>query len=96
MKRNMTPHAQVRAQQRGIPPLISDWLLGYGEEQFDGHGGVVRFFTKTGIRRLERDVGRGPVKRMSEYLKCYLVESSRDGGVITLGVRHANKRIYRH
>ena len=33
-----TVHATIRAQQRGVPPLIEDWLLDYGAEQFDGHG----------------------------------------------------------
>ena len=28
----LTTHATIRAQQRGIPPVIQDWLLDYGEE----------------------------------------------------------------
>lgn len=92
----MTCHAQTRQQQRGIPPLICEWLQDFGAEQYDGHGGVVRFFTRNSIRQVEKTVGRTPVARMSEYLRCYLVQSSHDGRVITVGKRHANRRIAKH
>lgn len=91
-----TPHAAQRAQQRGIPPLINHWLLDYGDEVFDGHGGVIRYFSSNGIRKMERDIGKTPIKRMSEFLRCYLVESSNDGAIITVGKRHPNKHIWRH
>jgi hypothetical protein len=39
-------HAAIRAQQRGIPPLIRDWLFQFGEEQHDGHGAIRRFFSQ--------------------------------------------------
>jgi len=91
-----TFHATVRAQQRGVPPLIQDWLLDYGAEEFDGHGGMVRYFTKESIRHMERDIGKTPLKRMSEYLRCYLVQCSSDGAIITVGKRHGTKHIWRH
>ena len=89
-------HAFKRAQQRGIPPLIRDWLLSYGEERYDHHGGIVRYFTRTSIRNLEREVGREPLRRLAEYLTCYLVESSTDGQIITVGKRHQGAHIFRH
>ncbi len=88
-------HASTRAQQRGVPPLILDWLLDYGAQEFDGHGGIVRYFNNEALRDLERQVGHAPVARLSEYLRCYLVESSTDGGVITVGKRHAARTIRR-
>lgn len=91
-----TQHAIQRAQQRGIPPLIQHWLLDYGEETFDGHGAIIRYFTAQSIRNMERDFGREPLRRLSEYLRCYLVESSNDGAVITVGKRHDNKHVWRH
>ena len=91
-----TKHANQRAQQRGIPLLIQAWLLEYGEENFDGVGGVIRYFTRDSIRRLAREVGVTPVKRLSEYLRCYLVQSSSDGAIITVGKRYSNKKIWRH
>lgn len=80
-----TEHATVRAQQRGIPPLIQDWLLQFGEEQYDGHGGIKRFFSHRSIREMERCFGRKPVSRMCEFLDAFLVESSHDGAIITIG-----------
>ncbi len=96
MKPISTLHANVRAQQRGVPPLVMNWLLDYGEETFDGRGGVLRYFTPRSIRQLEREVGQAPLKRLSEYLRCYLVQGSQDGNVITVGKRHRGKRICRH
>jgi hypothetical protein len=96
MSAKTTTHAGVRAQQRGVPPLVMHWLLDYGEETFDGRGGVLRYFTPRSIRQLEREVGQAPIKRLSEYLRCYLVQGSQDGNVITVGKRHRGKRICRH
>ncbi len=95
MKLEFTRHASLRKQQRGVPPLISDWLISYGDEQFDGKGGVIRFFSKEGIRRLEKDVGSDPLKRLSEFMRCYLVQSSKDGSVITQGKRYSSRHILR-
>ena len=89
-------HAHLRAQQRGVPPLVLHWLLDYGEESFDGHGGVVRYFTAHSVRQLERDVGQAPLKRLSEFLRCYLVQASVGGCMITVGKRHPGKRIRGH
>jgi hypothetical protein len=96
MNLQTTSHADIRAQQRGVPPLVLHWLLDYGDETFDGHGGVVRYFTPRSIRNLAREVGQEPIKRLSEYLRCYLVQSSQDGAVITVGKRHRKKHIWKH
>ncbi|MBP8168591.1 MAG: hypothetical protein KAX99_02905 [Azonexus sp.] len=96
MQTMKSDHATVRAQQRGVPPLIQDWLLDYGAEQFDGHGGVVRYFSNECIRQMERDIGKVPLTRMSEYLRCYLVQCSSNGSVITVGKRHGTQHIRRH
>ena len=96
MQIDYTTHARNRSQQRGIPPLITSWLLDYGKEEYDGHGAVVRFFTRESLRKMEREIGAAPLKRLSEYLRCYLVQSNRDGAIITVGKRHPNKRMWRH
>ena len=96
MQATFTQHATRRIQQRGIPAVISSWLLDYGEEIFDGRGGVVRFFSSNGLRCLERDIGKAPLKRLAEYLRCYLVESSNDGAIITIGKRYPSTHIWRH
>lgn len=96
MQQTYTNHANIRSQQRGIPPLVSEWLMDYGTEVYDGHGGVVRYFTPKSIRKVEKAVGREPVRRMSEFMRCYLVQSSYDGTVLTVGKRHNNKHLPRH
>jgi len=96
MQAIQTFHATVRAQQRGIPPLIQNWLIDYGAEEFDGGGGVIRYFSNDCIRKMEREIGREPLKRMSEYLRCYLIQSSSDGAVITVGKRYESQHIWRH
>ncbi|MDO8177006.1 MAG: hypothetical protein Q7T62_02065 [Undibacterium sp.] len=96
MHATQTFYARVLPQQRGVPPLIQNWLLDYGAEEFDGNGGVVRFFSNECIRKMERDIGKTPLKRMSEYLRCHLIQSSLDGAVITIGKRFENQHIRRH
>ena len=89
-----TKHSSARSQQRGVPPLIKDWLLAYGEENYDGKGAIVRYFNEKSIRQMERDIGREPIRRMSEFMRCYLVEGT-DGAIITIGKRHIHSRINR-
>lgn len=96
MQATYTKHAAQRLQQRGIPPAISDWLLVYGDEVFDGRGGIFRYFSSRSLRTLEREVGKEPIKRVSEYLRCYLIESSSDGAVITVGKRYPGNHVWRH
>ena len=87
-----TRHAEIRAQQRGIPPLVDELLDRYGHEQHDGHGAVILFLDKQSIRSMERDLGRRPVARLAEWLDAYKVRTS-DGQTITIG--HRSRRIWR-
>jgi hypothetical protein len=87
-----TRHATVRAQQRGIPPLVDQLLDLYGQEEHDGHGAVVLFLSKTSIRSMERDLGRRPVARLAEWFDAYKVKST-DGTTITVG--HRTRRLWR-
>ena len=96
MSINYTTHARHRSQQRGVPPLITEWLLDYGAEEYDGHGAVIRYFTRESLREMERELGAEHLRRLSEYMRCYLVQSNRDGAIITVGKRHAKKRMWRH
>lgn len=83
MSHTLSKHAEIRAQQRGIPPLIDEFLDLYGCEQYDGHGGVIIFLDKSSIRRMEHDMGREPVRRLSTWHNAYKVKSSTDGCTIT-------------
>ena len=73
--------------------MVDLWLSQDGEEEYDGHGGILRYFSHASRRALEREVGRGPLGKLNEYLDAYKVESSRDGSTITVG--HRTKRIKR-
>lgn len=84
-------HTTARAQQRGIPPLIDQFLEAYGQEQHDGHGALILYLNKESIRRMERDMGRRPVARLSEWLDAYKVRTT-DGKTITIGHRYRRIR----
>jgi len=87
-----TQHSSIRAQQRGIPPLIVNWLLAYGEEEYDQHGARVVYFSKRSRKSLEHDAGDAVVRRLADYMDAYAVVSG-DGQLITCG--HRTKRIQR-
>jgi hypothetical protein len=77
----------MRSVQRNVPPIVIEWLRIYGVEEFDGHGGVIRYFSRRSRRRLEREVGQRFVCEVGRYLDRYLVESAADGTIITMGIR---------
>ena len=85
-----TKHAQIRMQQRGIPPLIADWLRDYGTCEHIGKGAVSWFFDKKSRRALERDVGKEMIKRTEDLLDYYLIE--KDGRVETVAKRYRRLR----
>lgn len=80
----LSNHAQIRCQQRNIPPLILQWLLDYGAET-QSHGATKRYFDKAARRRLAADVGPEVLDRLGDLLNSYLVEGERV--VVTAGVR---------
>ena len=87
-----TKHAELRAQQRGIPPMVDQLLDLYGQEAHDGHGAIVVYLNKMSIRNMERDLGRRPVSKLAEWFDAYKVRST-DGLTLTCG--HRNRRIWR-
>ena len=48
-------HAEVRAQQRGIPPMLVDRVLRYGREVHDHHGATVYLIDRAGEARIARE-----------------------------------------
>lgn len=91
---DITRHAAARAQQRAIPPLIDRCLSEFGDEEYDGHGGIRLYFSRRSIRAMERSFGRKPVALMERYLRAYKVESCADGATITTGwvTRHLRRK----
>ena len=91
MQTNMTKHATVRQQQRGISPLMIDLLLDFGSSEPSGNGTALLFFDKPAKRRLESYAG--PLaKAFQEHLDVYAIVDNQT--VITTG--HRCDRIRRH
>jgi hypothetical protein len=82
-----TRHASHRMQQRGIPPLVVDWLLTFGHMRHDHRGAIVYYFDKHPRRNLERAVGRRVVAHLAQYLDAYAVSTTNGDNVITVGYR---------
>lgn len=89
MSTALTKHAATRAKQRGIPPLIDEWLDIAGDVEHMGNGLTRCWFSKQSRRRLERRFGREPVRRMEVWLNVYKVVGE-DGIPITFA--HCTKR----
>src|SRR5437667_5029560 len=84
-----TRHAQARAQQRGIPHLIVEWLLEFGARKPSAGADMV-YFDKRSREALRRYAGRQALAKLDGLLDVYAVVSN-DGQVLTLG--HRTKRI---
>ena len=87
-------HANIRNQQRCIPPIVHMWLSEFGDEIYDRNGGIKVFFSSKSKKRMEHKFGRHFIRENSKYLTAYRVESSSDGKVITSG--WINKRINKY
>jgi hypothetical protein len=83
----LTKHAEIRGQQRGIPPLVDRWLDEFGELEHDGHGYIRLYFSHRSIREMERSLGCQPVAIFKRYLRAYKIESCADGVTVTKGWR---------
>lgn len=78
-----TRHAEIRAQQRGITPLVDRLLEEFGEEEHDGHGCTRLFFSRRSIRKMEQALGHQAVTLFKRYFGAYKVESGTTGETIT-------------
>jgi hypothetical protein len=80
-----TRHAEIRAQQRAMPPFVDRLLDEFGEEAHDGHGCIRVYFSHRSIRRMRQALGQQPVSMFKRYLRAFKIESFRDGAVVTRG-----------
>ncbi len=87
-----TRHAERRAQQRAIPPLVDRLLDEFGEEEHDGHGCIRVFFSHRSVRKMEQALGQQPVGLFKRYLHAYKVDSGDTGTVVTRGWRTRRMR----
>jgi hypothetical protein len=88
----MTRHAEVRMQQRGIARQALESLLSYGAQSHDHRGATVVYFDKRARFRLLREGGRRAYQQVEKQLNAYAVVAD-DGRVVTVG--HRDRRIPR-
>ena len=84
-----TNHAKVRTQQRGIPPLIVDFIYRYGQA-VRSNGADVYCLNKLSRKKLKQDIGSIVYRRIRDLLDTYIVVSD-SGYLITAAKRY--KRI---
>lgn len=88
----MTPHALVRAQQRGIEMEALSLLLQYGHREHDHAGCQVATFNDAALEAIARFEPYALWRKASEARTLYAVINS-DGGVVTAG--HRYRRVIR-
>ena len=87
---NMTEHANLRCQQRAIPPLLIDLLLQFGTCESAGNGASKVFFDKAARKKVKSYAGT--LSRMIEgHLDLYAVVAE-GNKVITVGHRYERIR----
>lgn len=88
----MSHHAQVRLQQRAIPPIVVDLLDEFGS-RFRSSGAEKVIFDKPAIKRMRRHLGGDRSLRLvKRWLGVYVVIGD-DGRLVT--VAHRSRRVWR-
>ena len=87
----LTQHARVRMQQRGIGPEVLEDLLAYGRVVHDHRGAEIVFFDRATRNRLRQARGEDVIRRLGKRLATYAVVGS-NGKVFTVG--HRTRRLY--
>ncbi len=82
--KNYSVHGATRSKQRGIPPLVVDWLRAYGKEVHDHCGCIKCHFDKKAWRELKRDCGAQVLTALCRYRNAYGVFAN-DGSLVTVG-----------
>ncbi len=87
----LTRHAKVRMQQRGVPSWFLSLLLEHGKSAHDGHGAVIKSVNKGSRRRLQQVLSRTAYATAERYFDVYAVVTP-DDTVVTVahrtGARH--------
>ena len=83
---NLTHHAEVRCQQRGINAHTLDLLMDYGEQKHVRGGVISYFFTRKAIKKAARYTDKEDILLMEKQREAYIVVSD-DGEIITVAWR---------
>ncbi len=81
---SLTLHAQTRLEQRGISPVIIDWLERYGAIE-PQNGSELIYFNQLSLKRLASYTG-GISNKIDKLKNIYLVRGN-NGKIITTGYR---------
>ena len=85
---DLTRHAQVRSQQRGLAASVVPVITAFGERSHDGHGGIRYLMTNKAMVALVRALGRN--QQIDALCGSYVVVAVDDERtVITLGHRYS-------
>ena len=87
-----TQHAQIRAQQRGIPPILIDLLLQFGAREKAGDGTQTYFFDKNARRQVRSYAGL-LASSIEQHLDVYAIVGA---GNEVITVAHRTGRINRN
>lgn len=83
----LTRHARKRGQQRAIAQDSVPLIKTFGEQRFDGHGGVHYVMTEAAIENLEKAVGR--TKQTEKLAGAYIVvDAETQSEVLTIAHLH--------
>ena len=83
-------HAEIRMQQRGIPPLAVELYHLYGREQYQ-NGASVLFLDDRARRKAKRAL-EDALKRFDKISDAYVVIANDNGEEITVGHRYKKIR----
>lgn len=88
----LSPHAEVRQQQRGIRRDVLDCLVAYGRREHDHAHCEIVYFDAKAVSRAQKEAGPQVAHLVSDHRDVYAVIDS-DGWVVTTG--HRFRRILR-
>jgi hypothetical protein len=82
----LTRHAQVRLQQRGVPSWFLHLLIRHGKTVHDGRGAVIKTVDKEARRRLQQRLSPKAYANAERYFDVYAVVTLSDA-VVTVAHR---------
>jgi len=88
---NLSQHAKIRSQQRGIPPFVLHLLLQFGARVPAGKSAEKFFFDRRARKHVASYTG-GRIKASDEALDVYAIVSGPT--IVTTG--HRLKKVNRH
>jgi hypothetical protein len=89
-----TEHASIRQQQRGIPPMVLDFLIQSGARERSTKGTEIIYFDRKAKKCIESYTG-GLIGKLNEHLNAYVVIA--EDKVITVGQRYKPiKEFFKH